>query len=188
MCDPVTVAVTMAVVSTVSQGYAAKKQGKYQNKVAEYNAKVQDNEAIQVRNKGVEEENIQREKTAKLLSKQRAQLGAANVKLTSGSPLDLQEETVLLGEVDALRIRGNFQREAESLESQADLTRVSGKAAESAGQQAFVGSLLSAGSTAVSSKWLTPDSAGSTSVAGQTRTSSSLTSTTRPFVEGIGTF
>lgn len=168
MCEPMTIATTLAVVSTVGQGYAAKKQGKYQKGVADYNARVQDNEATEVRAKGVEEENIQRERTAKLLSKQRAQMGAANVELGTGSALDIQEETELLGEVDALRIKSSFERKATSLETGAELTRAEGEAAEAKGKQAFLGSLLSAGGQGigamgggggVASKWFTPDSA-----------------------------
>ena len=163
MCSVSAVALTMTTVSTVAQGFAAKKQGEYQNSVAQYNARVQENEATQIRNKGVEEENIQREETAQLLSKQRAQFGAANVDLTSGSPLEIQESTEILGEADALRIRSNFQREAESLEQQADLTRAEGAAAEEAGGSAFTSSLLSAGGAllagGVADKWFTPASA-----------------------------
>ena len=193
MCEPATIALTLAVVSTVSQGYAAKKQGKYTNQVAKYNARVEENEATELRNKGVEEENAARQRTAQLLSKQRAQLGAANVELTSGSPLDLQEDTVLLGEVDALRVKGNFQRGAESLEQQAELTRATGEAAEAGGRSAFKGSLLSAAgsiaASSVASKWYTPDSAGATSVVGGRSVDfSNVTSTTRPFVSGVGEF
>lgn len=159
MCEPATIATTLMVVSTVSQGYAAKQQGKYENEVAKYNARIQENEAIQVRNRGVEEENIMREKTARLLSKQRAQLGAAGVDLTTGSAADLQQDVELFGEVDALRIRSNFQREADVLQQQAEFTKATGRAAEKRGRQAFTGSLLSAGGQAfgapVSSKWFT---------------------------------
>lgn len=190
MCSPMAIVAGLQIVSTVSEGYAAKQKGKYENKVAQYNARVQENEATRARNIGVEEENIQREKTAQLLSKQRAEIGAAGVSLTSGSALDIQEQTELLGEVDALRIKSNFQIQAESLESQARLTRATGVAAKRAGDQAFTGSLLAAGgtllATGVAAKWFTPSSAakvGSRVI----RTSPNL-STTRPFVEGIGTF
>lgn len=189
MCEPATIALTLAVVSTVSQGYAAKQQGKHARGVAKYNARVKENEATLARTKGVEEENAARQRTAQLLSKQRAQLGAANVDLTSGSPLDLQEDTVLLGEVDALRIKGNFERGAGSLEQQAELTLAGGEAEEAGGKAAFGASLLSAAGTTVAAKWYTPDSAAATSVVGGGSTDfSNVASTTRPFVEGIGTF
>ena len=122
---------------------------------------MQENEAEQTRTAGVEEENIQRQETAKLLARQRAQLGAANVSLTTGSALDIQEQTEIYGEADALRIKSSFERQASSLEQEAELTKATGLAAEEAGSAAFTGSLLAAGGTVLSSgvadKWFTPD-------------------------------
>lgn len=137
MCSVGAVQIGVTIASAVAAGYAQKKQGEHENEIAKYNARVAENEAEKVRIKGVEEENIQRQKTAQLLAKQRAQLGAASVDLTSGTPLDIQEDTVLLGEVDALRVRSNFGQEAESLEQQAELTRSRGKFAERSGRRAF---------------------------------------------------
>ena len=137
MCSVTGVQIGLTVASMVAASYAQKKQGEHEDDIAKYNARVTENEAEKVRAKGVEEENIQREKTAQLLAKQRAALGAANVDLASGTPLDIQEDTVLLGEVDALRVRGNFQQEAESLEEQASLTHLQGKEARRSGQRAF---------------------------------------------------
>ena len=162
MCEPTTI---MAVVAVVSAAYSADqsiKQGKFQKGTAEYNARVSENEAEETRNAGVEAENIQRRKTAELLSKQRAQLGASNIDLTSGSALQLQQDTETLGEADALRIRSNFENRADSLDTSATLTRRTGEFAESAGRGAAVGSLLQGASTALSTgvadKWFTPDS------------------------------
>jgi len=163
MCDPATIMAVTAVVSAAFTANQKLKQGKFQKGVADYNARVAENEAEETRSAGVERENIQRRKTAELLSKQRAQLGAANVDLTSGSPLQLQENTITLGEADALRIRSNFQRRAEALETGADLTRQQGEFAEFAGQSGAFSTLLAGVSVAagsgVADKWFTPDSA-----------------------------
>lgn len=162
MCDPITVAVTMQTVSTVAKGYQAKQQGKYENKIAKYNARQEENEATQLRNKGVEEENIVRQKTAQLVAKQRAQIGAAGVELETGSALDIQESESILGEVDAMRVRKSFTQKAESMEEGAKLTLAQGEAAEKMGKQAFTASLLSATagvmSSGVADKWFTPES------------------------------
>ena len=168
MCEPT------AILMIASAAYSANqqiKQGKFQKGTAEYNARVAENEAEETRNAGVERENIQRRKTAELLSKQRAQLGAGNVDLSSGSALQLQEETVALGEADALRIRSNFANQAESLETGAELTRREGEFAASAGRGAAFGTLLGgaafgtllggaamAAGTGVADKWFTPSS------------------------------
>jgi hypothetical protein len=75
----------------------------------------------------------------------------------------LQEDTELLGEIDALTVRKNILQEAESLEERADLTRTQGDMAAKAGNRAFNTSLLSAAGTAVAAGFFTPQSAAVTS-------------------------
>lgn len=166
MCEPTTIMAAVAVVSAAFTANQQVKQGKFQNATAKYNARVAENEAEETRNAGVEAENIQRRKTAELLSKQRAQLGAGNIDLTSGSALQLQEETVALGEADALRIRSNFSNQASSLDTGAALTTSQGEFAESAGKGAAFGTLLQGTSSVLGSgvadKWFTPSSAAAT--------------------------
>ena len=163
MCDPVTLSAVASITGAVAAGYQQVQQGRFQQGVADYNARVAENEAEETRNAGVEEENKQRQKTAQLLSKQRAQLGASGVDLTSGSALQIQQDTQTLGEVDALRIRSNFENQATSLETGADLTRTEGANARSAGFGRAAGTLLSGAGTAlgtgVADKWFTPASA-----------------------------
>jgi len=167
------IAASVMMVSSVytaqQQRASSRAQGEHQQGVAEYNARVAENEATQIRNEGVEQENIQRRKTAELQSKQRAQLAARNIDLTTGSALQLQEETAELGEVDALRIRSNTDNRVEATLSQADLTRREGAFAASSANssgKAFGTILSGVGSaldTGVADKWFTPESS---SVAG----------------------
>lgn len=162
MCEPTTIAATTMAVATVAQGYSARQQGIYQNEVSKYNARQLANEATRIRNLGVEEENRQREATAQLASRQRAQLAAQGVDLTSGSALQIQEDTQVLGEADALRIRSNFEQRAQSTEDQSVLVRDQGKQAASAGKFNFGVSLLQAGASlggAYASKWYSANSA-----------------------------
>ena len=165
MCDPVTITAAVAVASAGFSAHQSIQQGKYQKGVAEYNAAVTENEAQETRNQGVEAENIQRRKTAELLSKQRAQPGASTVDLSSGSALQLQADTETLGEADALRIRSNYDSQYGSLQSSASLTKNQGSAAEKAGYTNAVGSILGgAGAVAgsgVADKWFTPSSSAS---------------------------
>jgi len=168
MCEPTTIAAGAMLVSSVytaqQQRASSQAQGQHQQGVAEYNARVAENEATQIRNEGVEQENIQRRKTAELQSKQRAQLASRNIDLTTGSALQLQEETAELGEVDALRIRSNTDDRVEANLSQADLTRREGAfaaySANSSGKG--FGTILSgiggALGTGVADKWFTPES------------------------------
>lgn len=181
MCDPVTIGTVAAVASasaTVYGGYQAKQQGDAANETAKYNARLSENEAIKTRNKGAEEENQQRRRTAELISSQRASLGASGVEVGSGSALQLQTDAATLGEADALRIRSNFGDAAQGLDDQAELTRIEGKNAKSAGKNAFTGSILSAAGTfagstggqSVASKWFGPSSASSSGLVANART------------------
>lgn len=162
MCDPVTMTAVTTMASTAYSVVTQQRQGRFQEKTADYNARVAQNEAVKTREKGVEEENIQRRKTAELLSKQKAQLGAAGVELGSGSALQLQEQTETLGEVDALRIRSNFEDRALSLETGAELTEQQGEFAKTAAQTKSFGTLLSGTAatldTGIADKWFTPSS------------------------------
>ena len=164
MCGAAAVPVMMAV-STAFAAKSALDQGRFAKGTARYNARVAENEAQETRRVGTEAENAQRLKTAMLLSKQRAQIGAAGVELGSGSALQLQEDTATLGEADALRIRSNFERKAAGLETGAELTLAQGEFAASAGINKATGTLLSGAAsiagTGVADKWFTPESAGS---------------------------
>ena len=165
MCNPALAVAATTMLATAYSTQQQVKQGKHNKAVADYNARVSENEAEETRNAGVEAENIQRRKTAELLSKQRAQLGAANIDLSSGSALQLQEETVALGEADALRIRSNFESSASALDTSAGLTKSEGASAEQASTGASVGTLLQGTSTilgtGVADKWFTPTSVAS---------------------------
>ena len=162
MCTP-EIQAAAAVGSMFMSVTSNIQQGRFSKSTAEYNARVNQNQAQEVRNQGVEAENIQRRKTAELQSKQRAQLGAAGVDLGSGSPLQLLTDTERLGEIDALRIRSNTESQAQALETGASLINAQGGYARTAGNNAAVGSVLTGVSdfidTGVADKWYQPDSA-----------------------------
>jgi len=146
MCDPVTMT-TLSIVAGGTQAFSQVQQGKEAMGVARYNAREQENQATAIRNKGVEEENIQRRQTAETLSLQRAQLAASGIDIDAGSAGDLQADTELLGEVDALRVRTNFLDQADTVDRQADLTISQGRAARRASNLAAVGTVLSTAAT-----------------------------------------
>lgn len=153
------VSVATAVASTAVSVYSNVQQGKRADELAEYNAKLAENEAQDARNLATEKENTHRTKVAQLLSKQRATLGASNVDINSGSALQLQQDTTTLGEVDALRIRATGDKTVESYESQAELNRLQGETAETQSYLNATGSFLSGASKVVdigvSDKWKT---------------------------------
>lgn len=161
MCTP-TAYVVMTLATTAMSMKAASDQADYESDVAAYNKRVAENDAQKLRNVGTEKENIQRQKTAQLISKQKAQLGAFNVQLGTGSAVDIQEDTAMLGEIDAMRIRSNTDEAVTAKMSQATLIESEGKNAQVAGRNKQIGTMLGAASsiagTAVNNKWYTPNS------------------------------
>lgn len=180
MCEPTTI---LTVASMVMGAVSSTQEAEYKAGVSEYNARVSENQAQRARNVATQNENIQRRKTAELMSKQRAQLGAAGVQLDSGSALQLQEDTRKLGEIDSMRIRTNADMQFNALQTQAELTRSEGQAARVAGFNKAAGSLLSSGAK-LSSKWYQPDSAAVT----QPLTVTEVTGTSDTGVAGLDNF
>jgi hypothetical protein len=147
MCDPVTMT-TLAVVAGGTQAYSQYSQGRAAEATGNYNARELENQATSIRNKGAEEENIKRRETAEFASKQRAMLGASGIDIDTGSAGDLQEDTQLLGEVDALRIRRNYAEKADTTDRQAVQTKAEGRAAKRAANLAAMGTVLTTAATA----------------------------------------
>lgn len=127
MCDPVIFAASMAVGQGVLQYQAEKEQGKADLAMAKYNARVQENAATKIRNKGVEEENAKRQEVSQLAARQKAQLAASGLDVGYGTSLAIEEDTFLQGNLDALRIRENAQDQAQAQEDQSRLTLLQGR-------------------------------------------------------------
>lgn len=174
MCGIAAVGAVASIASTAFGAYTSIQQSRAAAKSAEatadYNARVAENEATEARNVATEKENIHRQKVQQLLSKQRAQIGASGIELGSGSALQLQEDTITQGEVDALRIRSQGDRQFTGLQQESELISAQGEAkADALRTQGLVsagGTLLSGTSqflgTGVADKWFTSDSAAST--------------------------
>jgi len=162
MCTVAAAGLIVTLYSAYYQKESIENQGDYDEGVAKYNARVAENNAEKARAKGTEAENAQREKTAQLLARQRAELGAANVSLESGSALQLQEDTVALGEADALRIRSNTDDQYDALINQTSLLEADAVNAQTAASNRATGSLLtnasSVANSRVADKWFTPSS------------------------------
>jgi hypothetical protein len=139
----------------IAQGQAAKKQAKYQSAVERNNATIAGWQATDATQRGQIEEQRQRLATARLRGAQRAGMAANGVEIDSGSPLDILMDTAQLGELDALTIRSNAEREAYGFRSQsgnlmaqAGLTQMAGRSAQTAGYIGAGSTLLSSAATA----------------------------------------
>lgn len=144
----------MAAGGAIMQGQAQKKQATYQAAVERNNAQIAGWQAEDATKRGQIAEQRQRLQVARLAGTQRAGMASSGVELTSGSPLDVLGDTAMLGELDALTIRSNAEREAYgfraqqgNLTAQSGLTQMAGRNASQAGYIGAGSSLLSSAAT-----------------------------------------
>jgi len=139
------IAVGVGLAATAAGGamqfVGQRQQAKAATAAAEFNAKVQENEAIRVQQESAEQTKRTRIANKRLSGRQRAQIGKAGV-IESGSPLELMAETageLELGVLDGIR---TAQARQEQLRSQAGLTRFEGQMKAKGLRRQAMGSLI----------------------------------------------
>jgi hypothetical protein len=145
MCDVVT---GLAVAGTLLSAYGAYQQGKAQEDVANYNAKMNELAADQKVQQGASAADQQRAKIRQILGAQRAAVGASGAVVGEGTSGAIFDQTAALGEQDALQIERNAQLEAWGLRTGAQGKRFEGALAAAAGRTGAFSTLLTGGSRA----------------------------------------
>ena len=157
----------MGVVSGVQQANAAKAQMNYQADVNKRNAKIAQANADMKRQEGIEESRLQKIRNLQKVGAQQAAMAANGIDVSSGTALDVVEDTAAMGELDALTTRYNaetqaqaYERQANNLTNQANMDIISGQNAYKSGITGAIGSgFKGLGDTAsVASRWYSPNS------------------------------
>mgnify|MGYP000338322025 CR=1 FL=1 len=143
--------IAMTAYGQVQAADARKKQADYQAKVAENNAKVGEWEAQDALDRGRIAEQQHRLKVSQLKGQQRSALAASGVELDSGSALDVLSDTAYFGEMDALTIRSNSERQAWKARVGASNSRAESTLLTASGQQAVRAGNIGAVSSSLSS-------------------------------------
>ena len=113
MMDVVAVAAAAAsAVAAMNAAKARQNQANYQAQVAENNQKIAQHQAIDALTRGSEKERNQRLKVEGFKGKQRSILAASGFDANTDDALDILADTAAIGEVDALTVRNNAEREA----------------------------------------------------------------------------
>lgn len=160
------ISANISLVSTAFQMYGSYQQGKAQQAQYDYQAKVNENnrqiaewQAQDALDRGEIEEKKHRIKVSRLKGTQRSVLAANGVEVDSGSALDTILDTAELGELDALTIRSNSERESYDYKvaamnqgAEAGLNTLAGKNASTAGKYGAMTSLLT-GANSMADKW-----------------------------------
>lgn len=149
-------AAIVGVIGGVVSAIGAIQQGKAQADAARYQAQVaRNNEIIALQQANVTRQDAavkameQDKKSAQLIGKQVAILGASGVDIESGSPLAVQESQAGLARLDALTVRSNAERkawgfdiEATNQKAQSQLYYMKANQAEQAASLAAFSSIL----------------------------------------------
>ena len=153
MCEATTLmAITLAMTAAAGaySADASKKQGQYQQEVADQNAELSEFKAQQAATIGSIQEERARSRAQQIVGQQRAALASQGVDLGSGTAVDLVSETALFGEEDALMTRFNAMNEAWGLRAQAVDYRNQGRAARARGRNEAMGTYLTTGASLAS--------------------------------------
>lgn len=160
---------TMGVISSVQQGKSAEAQYNYQAEINRRNAEKAQANADMKRQEGIEEARTQRIKTLQAIGSQQTAMAANGFDVSSGTNLDIIEDSAATGELDALTKQYNKETEAVAYENQADnfnnqanLDTFAGKNAYKAGITNAIGTGLNGLGTVanVAGKWYSDNSIG----------------------------
>ena len=140
MAAPLMIAAgVLGAVSAISGGNNADKAG-------QRNGALLDAQADETRRATVTRENLNRDRSARALSDQRAAMLANGVDPTSGTALLATGQSAQDAEMDALTLRYEGLMQARTQNMEADNARFQGRAAKRQGYFGAAGSLLMAGS------------------------------------------
>ncbi|RUX02451.1 MAG: hypothetical protein E5V51_00155 [Mesorhizobium sp.] len=153
MCDlgiALTLASTMlGAAGSMQQAQATASANNYNAKVQDMNARLADRRAKDAIERGALDEQKKRQQVAGIQGQQKAAMAANGVDVAFGSPLDTLVDTAVMGELDALTIRTNANREAYDYKvdavnkrSGATMSRMAASSAKTGGYLDALGTVL----------------------------------------------
>lgn len=119
MCWMALIPVAIAMVGGMMGAQNAKQEGEFNSGMLTGNAALKKQTAQETIFAGDTSADWQRVRTGQAIGSQRAALAANGIDVNSGSAAQLQDDTAMLGEMDALTISNNAAREAYGYRIQA---------------------------------------------------------------------
>lgn len=148
---PILIGVTAAGAGLSAYGQI--KSGNAAKKIGEYNASVYEQQATDALSRGAEDEQKFRQGVKMLIGSQKAGFAGQGIDVTQGSAFDVQADAAFLGELDALTIRTNAQREAAGYRAQAKISRMTGQQAQTASRFGAASTVLGGGASILQAKY-----------------------------------
>jgi len=150
----------VSVVGAVQAAAARSNAARFQAQVAANNIILSQRAAEDARKRGDVEANLRRTRSRLEQGKIRASLAGAGVQVDTGSALQTVEDAAAFGELDALTIRSNAEREALGFEAEGASFSAQAAASLAAARQARIGGAFTAAGTLasgvsnVADKWI----------------------------------
>lgn len=153
MCDPVTLTLAATAVTMAGQGFQAlqaNKQAKYQAKIADRNAALE-NEAARTEIENTRTAALEHyRRTAALKGQQRVTAAANGISLDFGSPADVAQDTDMLAREDVNRIYQQGSQRTRGFEINASNFRADANSSRVAATNALVNGAFDMAGTALS--------------------------------------
>lgn len=143
--EPTSALALASIMQGLSGAYGSYEQAKAGRRISKTNERIAAMQAQSALARGHEAEGISRQRGKKMLGSQRAALAAQGIRLDAGSAQDIQQETLDIGELDALTIKNNALREAFGYKMQGISESMQGRLTYQAGMNQATGSLLTGG-------------------------------------------
>lgn len=150
-----TIAIAVTVASAAASAATSIVQGEAAEDAAKYNAAVAENDARAIAEQSQYEAQRVRERNRRILASQRAGQAKSGLAM-SGSFQDVQLDSAIQGEMDALAAIYTGQINSGSAKARAELARLEGRNAKRSGYMSAGASLLSGGAQAYSIKASAP--------------------------------
>ncbi len=136
---------TVATVSAVQQGRAAKTQARFQEAIAARNAKLAERQAEAEQEAALEAAKLQEREGKKLLARQKAAFAVSGVQTGRGTPLSIAVSTAADLKTEELTIIREGVISAAQRRGEADIFKLQGEAAKKKGKAAGRAATLAAG-------------------------------------------
>jgi hypothetical protein len=140
----------MSAAGSIYGGLQANAMGKYEQKIAERNAKIAGEAARDSVERGKLENQALGRKVGSVKGQNRAAMAASGIDVDYGTAETFQDDTAMLAREDQQALYKNIDERTRGFDIQAANYRAEGKAARSRGKQAMIGSFFEAGSSLLS--------------------------------------
>ena len=142
MCWMAAIPIALSLAGGLMQAKGQTDNANFESGMLKQNAMFKEQTAQETINAGATSADWQRVRTGQMIGTQRSVQAANGIDVNSGSSAQMQDDTAMLGELDALTIQNNAAREAYGYRVQAKQDLLNANQTVQNGKTAAMGSIL----------------------------------------------